>query len=98
MATFLGYAAAGWAIVMAFAPLLQLRRVVRRGSADDVSLGYLAVLLLGFALWVAYGLARGDAALVVPNCVALVVASGTCAVIAGVRRRSDASQRPGGSP
>ena len=92
MVVFFGYAAATWAVVMAFAPLLQLRRMLRRGSADDVSVGYLAVLLPGFALWAGYGVARGDLALVVPNCVALVVAAATCAVVVRLRRRA---ARPG---
>jgi hypothetical protein len=35
------------------------------------------VLLPGFALWVAYGVASHDAALVIPNVLALIVATGT---------------------
>ncbi len=69
--------AAGWAVLMAVAPLLQVRRMVRRGSSADVSIGYLLILIPGFALWVAYGLASGDVALVVPNVVAFVVATAT---------------------
>jgi hypothetical protein len=38
---------------------------------------YLLVLLPGFALWVAYGVASHDAALVIPNVLALIVATGT---------------------
>lgn len=72
-------AAASWAVLMAVAPLLQVRRMLQRRSSTDVSVGYLLVLLPGFALWVAYGVASSDLALVVPNVVALVVASVTVA-------------------
>jgi uncharacterized protein with PQ loop repeat len=74
-----GVAAASWAVLMAVAPLLQLRRMVQRRSSADVSIGYLLVLIPGFALWIAYGVASSDLALVVPNVVALVVASVTVA-------------------
>jgi hypothetical protein len=43
------------------------------------------VLLVGFGLWLAYGLARGDLPLVVPNTLAFVVMAGTIAL--AVRRR-----------
>jgi MtN3 and saliva related transmembrane protein len=72
-------AAATWAVLMAVAPLLQVRRMLQRRSSADVSLGYLFVLLPGFALWVAYGVASKDIALVIPNVVAFIVAVGTVA-------------------
>jgi MtN3 and saliva related transmembrane protein len=72
-------AAASWAVLMGLAPLLQLRRMLARRSSADVSIGYLLVLLPGFALWVAYGVASADVALVVPNIVALIVATVTVA-------------------
>ena len=78
-------AAASWAVLMAVAPLLQVRRMIRRHSSADVSVGYLVVLVPGFALWVAYGIASSDVALVVPNVVALVVAS--VAVVCALRLR-----------
>jgi uncharacterized protein with PQ loop repeat len=56
---------------MGLSPLLQLRRVVARRSAADISVPYLAVLLVGFVLWLAYGVALGNAALIVSNTVAL---------------------------
>lgn len=73
LARVLGIAAAGWAVAMALAPLLQLREVVRRRSASGLSLAYPFVLLVGFALWVGYGLASGDLPLVVPNSLAFLV-------------------------
>jgi hypothetical protein len=52
LSTTLGVAAATWAVLMALSPLLQVREIVRRGSSDGISVGFFAVLLVGFALWV----------------------------------------------
>ena len=86
MASILGIAAATWGVVMAVAPLLQVRRMVIRGSSDDLSLGYFAILLPGFALWAGYGWVGADWPLVVPNAVALAV--GIATVIVGRLLRS----------
>jgi len=72
-------AAASWAVLMGVAPLLQVRRMLQRQSSADVSIGYLLILLPGFALWVAYGISSSDVALVIPNVVAFVVAAATIA-------------------
>lgn len=73
MSDTLAVLAASWGVVMALSPALQIRRIRERRSSDDVSLAYLGVLLIGFALWIAYGISLGNAALIVPNSVALVV-------------------------
>ncbi len=73
MSDTLAVLAASWGVVMALSPALQIRRILERRSSDDVSLAYLGVLLIGFALWIAYGISLGNAALIVPNSVALVV-------------------------
>ena len=86
MTTALGVTAATWAMFMALAPLLQVREIRRRRSSDGVSIAYFCVLLVGFALWVAYGLARGDLPLVVPNTLALLIAALTITVAARHRR------------
>lgn len=65
--------AASWGVLMAIAPALQIRRIIERRSSDDVSIGYLAVLLVGFVLWVGYGISLPNLAIVVPNSVALIV-------------------------
>lgn len=85
LTTVLAVAAASWGVVMALAPLLQLRRMLRRRSSEDVSIGYLVLLLPGFCLWVSYGIASGDIALVIPNTVAAVIAGGTIAVAVRLR-------------
>jgi uncharacterized protein with PQ loop repeat len=43
---------------------------IRRSSAG-VSVAYLGVLLMGFMLWLSYGIALHDAPLIVSNVVAL---------------------------
>lgn len=54
--------------------------MLERRSSADVSISYLAVLQLGFTLWVAYGIALPNVAIIVPNCVAFVVGLVTLAV------------------
>ena len=69
----LGVLAASWGVLMAVAPLLQIRRMRERRSSRDVSMAYLGVLQFGFALWAAYGVSLGNAAIVLPNSVAFIV-------------------------
>jgi uncharacterized protein with PQ loop repeat len=73
MTDMLAFVAASWGILMALSPILQIRRMLERRSSADVSLGYLAVLQIGFVLWIGYGVALGNPALFVPNSVALCV-------------------------
>jgi uncharacterized protein with PQ loop repeat len=92
--TALAVAASSWAVLMGVAPVLQIRRMLREQSSRDVSVGYFAILLVGFLLWVAYGAEAGIMALVIPNIVALLV--GTAVIIVAVRlRRWPASKPPG---
>jgi uncharacterized protein with PQ loop repeat len=76
----LGIVAASWGVLMALSPLLQIRRMLERRSSADVSLTYLAVLQVGFVLWVAYGISLGNPALIVPNSVALAIGLVTMAI------------------
>jgi len=61
----LAVAASAWGVLMGIAPLLQIRRMLRERSSRDVSLGYFAILLAGFLLWISYGIAAGNLVLVV---------------------------------
>ena len=87
MVSILGFIAACWGVLMAVAPLLQIRRMVLRRSAADVSIGYLAILLPGFAIWFSYGLATSDIPLVVPNAVAFCVDAAAIAIAVVLRMR-----------
>lgn len=85
----LGIVAAGWGVLMAISPLLQIRRILERRSSADVSIAYLAVLQIGFTLWGAYGWALGNLAIVVPNAVASLVGAAT--ILIALRYRTRAS-------
>jgi MtN3 and saliva related transmembrane protein len=72
--------AATWGVAMALAPLLQIREIRRHRSSRSVSVAYQEVLLVGFVLWLAYGIAAANVALIVPNTVAAVVSAATILV------------------
>lgn len=91
--TVLAVMAATWGVVMAVSPLLQIRKIVRLGSSRDVSIGYLAVLVIGFCLWIAYGISIANPALIVPNSVALSV--GLATIVVAWRYRGDLSGSQG---
>ena len=86
--TVLGVTAAAWGILMAISPGLQIRKMLLHRSSREVSIAYFWVLLVGFTLWVAYGLVIDNWFLVVPNAVAFMVCSTTIAVALAFRRRS----------
>jgi len=71
---------------MAVSPILQIRKMRAHRSSKEVSIGYLVVLLVGFFLWLAYGIGLGNVAIVVPNVVSVVVASATIVVARHYRR------------
>ncbi|HUF06999.1 MAG TPA: SemiSWEET family transporter [Candidatus Binatia bacterium] len=87
--------AASWGVLMAVAPMLQIRRMLERRSSADVSLAYLGVLQVGFTLWVAYGISLANLALIIPNSVAFLVGVATVIVAVRYRHGDDASGRPG---
>ena len=66
---------------MAVSPILQIRRIVKRGSSHDVSLGAFGVLIFGFVLWIAYGVSLSNFALTLPNGVAPAVAVSAVAIV-----------------
>jgi MtN3 and saliva related transmembrane protein len=84
--TGLAVAAASWAVLMGISPILQIRRMLRERSSRDVSVGYFTILLIGFLLWIAYGVAARNPALIIPNSVALIVGSAVIVVALRLRR------------
>jgi len=86
MSDILAVVAASWGVLMAISPLLQIRRIVQRRSSSDLSLSYIGVLLIGFTLWIAYGISLGNWALIVPNGVAFAV--GIATVLVALRYRT----------
>jgi uncharacterized protein with PQ loop repeat len=83
----LGAAAAFWGILMAVSPGLQIRKMLHHRSSREVSIAYFWVLLVGFTLWVAYGVVIENWFLVVPNAVAFTVCTTTIAVALRYRLR-----------
>jgi MtN3 and saliva related transmembrane protein len=73
--------AAAWGVLMGASPILQIGRIVARRSSADVSVAYFGVLMVGFVLWLAYGLSIGNPALIVPNVVAILVGSAVIVVV-----------------
>ena len=73
MVTVFAAAAATWGVAMALAPLLQAHTFRRCRSSANVSVAYQQVLLIGFILWLAYGIAAANLALVIPNSIATIV-------------------------
>ena len=71
---------------MAVSPVLQIRKIVHHRSSHGVSVGYMSVLFVGFLLWLAYGIALGNWAMIVPNIVAAIVIVATMAVTIRYRR------------
>lgn len=88
--TLLGVTAAAWGILMAISPGLQIRKMLHHRSSREVSIAYFWVLLVGFTLWVAYGLTIDNWFLVVPNAVAFTVCATTIAVARRYRLRAPA--------
>jgi uncharacterized protein with PQ loop repeat len=84
----LAVSASAWGVAMALSPVLQIRTMVAQRSSRGISLGYLTVLLVGFVLWLGYGLALGNLAIIVPNAVALLTGATTIAVVRHYRSGS----------
>jgi uncharacterized protein with PQ loop repeat len=82
----LGLMAASYGVLMAASPILQIRRMLQTHSSADVSLAYLGVVQIGFALWFAYGLSIPNLAIVVPNTVAFAVGLLTIVIALRLRR------------
>ena len=89
MADALGPVAAAYGVLMAISPLLQIRRMLERRSSADLSIGYMAVIEVGFVIWVVYALALPNLALAIPNAVAAVVGLITILIALWLRRRQD---------
>jgi uncharacterized protein with PQ loop repeat len=93
MTDILALAATIWGVAMAISPLLQVRRMRATGSSADLSIGYLLVLQVGFILWLGYGIALRNPALIISNCAAL--ACGLLTIAVARRLGAGANESPG---
>ncbi len=94
MRSALAWAATSWGLVMSLAPLLQVRVVVRRRDSTGVSIAWPAVLLVGFLIWLLYGLVIGDVPLIVTNTVSGLVCLVTVVVLLRFRRHPEVEKTP----
>ena len=86
--TSIAFVASSYGVVMAISPLLQIRAILRSRDSSSVSAGYQRVLLVGFLLWLAYGIASDNWAIIVPNIVASFVSAATILVTRRYRPRA----------
>jgi MtN3 and saliva related transmembrane protein len=68
--TFIGVAASAFTS-LSLTP--QLAKLIRERKAGDVSIGMLAVLMAGLALWIYYGALKDDWIIIISNSVALLI-------------------------
>jgi uncharacterized protein with PQ loop repeat len=75
-------------LAMALSPVLQIRRMLRTRSSNDLSLLYLALLDLGFVVWVAYGASISNWVLVGSNSASFMFMTATILIALRYRRGS----------
>ena len=82
-------AAAGTAVGLtaAISLLLQARRLSRLGSACETSIPVRLVTLVGYAVWLAYGVAIGDLPLILVDLAGLAGAGLVLYITVALRRR-----------
>jgi uncharacterized protein with PQ loop repeat len=76
-------------VLMSLSPLFQIRRVLERQHSDDVSIAMPAVIAVGAAAWIAYGVAADDIYLIVPNVVGVITNVTSVFVAHRYRQRVD---------
>lgn len=72
MGDVLGWIATIWGVAMAVGPVLQVRRIIAERSSVGVSLVHLWILVVGFGLWLAYGIAIELWPLIITNVIAVI--------------------------
>jgi MtN3 and saliva related transmembrane protein len=85
--TTLAFVASSYGVLMAVSPMLQIRAILRSRDSTSVSAGYQRVLLVGFLLWLAYGIASDNWAIIIPNIVAAIVSVATIVITLRYRQR-----------
>lgn len=66
--------------------LPQLLKLIKEKNARDLSIAYLAILLIGLALWVMYGIRKEDLPIIITNTFA--VALNATILVIGIRFKS----------
>jgi MtN3 and saliva related transmembrane protein len=86
----LGTAALVAGLLMAISPALQIRRMLQTRSSRDYSLGYPALLSVGFVLWLAYGISIWNPPMMISNVASLSFMLLTISVALRFRRTAEA--------
>lgn len=63
----------GAGICTAVSLIPQIIKIQREKKAEDISIVYLAILLLGLILWIVYGILRKDIPVIATNVVSVVI-------------------------
>ena len=82
---FLGTLATVYGVLAALKSLLQTRQMLARRSSREVSAGFLASYVGGYAIWLSYGVSTGSLPLIVVDTVGLLCAGLTLAVALSLR-------------
>jgi uncharacterized protein with PQ loop repeat len=82
---FLGTAATAYGVLGALKTLLQTRQMLARRSSREVSAGFLASYVGGYAIWLTYGLSTGSFPLIVVDAVGLLCGGLTLVVALSLR-------------
>ena len=76
-----------WGLVMALAPLLQIRVIAREHDASGTSITWVCILIVGFTLWLSYGVVHQAAPLIITNLVSALVGLALLTTVLVYRRR-----------
>ena len=73
--TTLAFVASSYGVLMAVSPMLQIRAILARATRPASPPAISACCFVGFLLWLAYGIASDNWAIIIPNIVAAIVSS-----------------------
>ena len=85
--TLLALIATTYGVCAAASSLLEAARLLRSGSAEEISLAFLGVLLGGYLVWLLYGISARDEPLIITDSVGLAASTITVWIAARLRRR-----------
>jgi len=74
-----------YGVLMSLAPFLQARKMRQRRSSRDVSILYLGVLVVGFGLYLTYGISISNRLLIVTNMVSIAATTTTLLIALAYR-------------
>jgi MtN3 and saliva related transmembrane protein len=81
------YVGIGAGVCTSLSLLPQLIKLIKEKKAEDISLFYLVLLLVGLALWTWYGFLRDDLPIIVTNTLSLVM--NVVIIILGIRYKKN---------